>query len=58
MACMPGSSCSRHIYFGMVAYEDGLSGIGVESFQCTVKDLAIWFADALGIGDQNGVKQG
>ena len=51
-------SCSRHIYFGMVAYKDSLSGIGVESLQRTVKDLAIWFADALGIGNQNGVKHG
>ena len=42
----------------MVAYEDSLSRIGVESLQCPVKDLAIWFADALGIRNQNSLKQG
>ena len=51
------SSCSSHINFGMVADEDSLNGSGVESLQCTVKDLAIWFADALSIGNQNGLKQ-
>ena len=43
-------SRASHIYFGMVAHKDGPSGTDVQSFQCSVKDLGIWFADAFGIG--------
>jgi hypothetical protein len=43
------AALARHVHFGVVTHEDSSSGIGVESRQCTVKDLAIWFVDALGV---------
>ena len=42
----------------MITHKDRSSGIGVESLQCTVKDLAIWLVDALGLGNQDGVEHG
>ena len=41
----------------MVTDKDSLSGIGVESLQCMVTNLTTWFADALGVGNQDSVEQ-
>ena len=51
-------TCSRNIDFGMVAYKDSPSRVGVESLQGTLKDPAIRLAHTLGIGNQHGVEQG
>jgi len=40
----------------VVSHEDRSIGHRIEAIQGTAKDLGIWFADALGIGYQNGVK--
>jgi hypothetical protein len=40
----------------MVTDKGSLSGIGVESLQGTMKNPAIWFADTLGVRNQDGVK--
>jgi hypothetical protein len=42
----------------MVAHKDSVSGIDIEAIQRAEENLAIWFVDALGLGYQDGIKQG
>ena len=51
------SSRPGYVHLGVVTHKDSSSRGDVESLQRTEKDPAIWFADALGVGNQDGIKQ-
>ena len=52
----PCASRPRHVHIRVVSYEDGSIGHRAEALQGTAKDLWMWFADAFGVGYQDGVE--